>query len=113
RGQLHGPGPVLRQVADTDIGAALQLHVEVELARIPGVAIRDLDCEIVPVDFLLAEELVAVDLAARKPRRGKLHAVRAAFETETLTIEVIAVEELELDQQPLAVGRNGIRERDV
>jgi hypothetical protein len=101
--------PILRKVAKATIGAALQLEVQRQTVNGTAAAIGHGDLEFAAIDLLLAEILVGVNLALREPRGAQCHAFRAAFESEAVSIEVIAVEDRELQIDVLLVGPHGVR----
>src|SRR5690606_9863015 len=103
--------PRLRRVAEPEIGAALQAHRQVERPDTGRARVRQLDLERAAVDLLLAEELVAVDLASREHGRAERRAGRPGLEPELLAIEVVAVDDVEAHAEPIAVGRHLVRVR--
>src|SRR5204863_5864287 len=101
-------GPVLRQVAQAEVGAALEPEIQVEGLDWAGTLVRNRDREFAAIDFLLAEELVRVRLATRERRRADCDAVGAAVETESRAVQVEPVEYGKIEIDAL-----GIRARRV
>jgi hypothetical protein len=108
--QCHRCRPLLRQIAQAEVGAALQSELEVERLSVPAAPVRDRDAELVAIRLLLAEKLVAVRLAAWKSRGPDAHAVTAAVEPEPGAVEVIAFEHVEVEIHALGVGAGRVTE---
>ncbi len=62
------------------------------------------------VDLLLAEELVAMSLAAREHCGAERDACRAAVEAEARAVQVVAVANVEVEIDALGVGARRIEE---
>src|SRR5690606_23861164 len=71
--------------------------------------IRDLYRELAAVDLLLAEELVAVNLTRGEHGGSDGRAGGLCFETELLAVQVVSVDDVEANSQPILVGRDLVR----
>ena len=110
RRQRDVRGPVLRDVAEPAIGAALQLELQRERLDASGPLVRNRDREFAAIDLLLAEVLVAVRGALRELGLAQRDAVGAAREAEARAIQVVTVEHREADVDLLRVGRGRVDE---
>src|SRR5690606_6595315 len=99
----------LRRIAETDIRASLQAHRELDLADAGRARERDLDLEAAAIDFLLAEELVAVQLAFGEYGRAERGTRRLGREAEPLAVEVVSVLDVEAAARRVRGGRHAVR----
>jgi len=86
-----GRCPFLRQITESAVRASLQLDVQVEALDRGGASIRDRYPELVTIDLLVAEEFVAVRLAARESGGANRNSRRPAVEAEASSVQVVTV----------------------
>ncbi len=98
---------LLRWIADAGLGATLRCDFQRQRQGSRTVALDgQTNADRVVVDLDLAEGLVAFLLARRQQRRAELHRRRFGRETELVTVQIVALGDLETHLDALPV--NGV-----
>jgi hypothetical protein len=102
-GQLDRGRPVLWQIAQPEVGAALESELQIESLGGPRALVGNRDRKLAAKDFLLAKEFIFVSLATRERCGADRDAFRAALEGEAPVVQVEAFENREIEVHTLGI----------